>query len=89
VQRTGQLEGGLQTLHDRFWETYLALNPDKEMTSVIQPWFAWRALVLASPLWYPTISNEHRRKILSFAIRVMSEDQYDYRDVNRYLEPIP
>lgn len=89
VQRTGQLEGGLQTLHDKFWETYLAFNPDRELTSVIQPWFAWRALVLACPLWYPTISNEHRRKILSFAIRVMSEDQYDYRHVNRYLEPIP
>ncbi len=86
LQRSGRFEGGFRVLHDRFWETYLSHHPDDEIMTVIQPWFAWRVLVLASPLWYPTISEEIRRMLLSFAIRVMSEDCYDYREVIRYLE---
>jgi hypothetical protein len=52
----------------------------------IQPWLAWRALVLASPIWYPTISEGMRRKLLVFARRVMLTDQYEYQQVDQYLE---
>lgn len=57
------------------------------MATVIQPWFAWRALVLASPTWYPTIAEGVRCKLLTFARQVMSAERYDYRRVNQYLEP--
>lgn len=86
LQRAGELNGPFRRLHDRFWEQYLALRPDEEMVSVIQPWLAWRALVLASPIWYPTISEETRSKLLTFAGRVIAADQYDYHHVNQYLE---
>jgi len=85
LQRSGRLEGPFRELHDRFWESYLALQTDEELASAIQPWLAWRALVLASPIWYPTISEGVRRKLLAFARRVMSTDRYDYRQVNRYM----
>lgn len=85
LQRTGRMDEPFRALHDRFWERYFALHPDEELPTAIQPWFAWRALVLASPVWYPTIAEDVRRKILSFAWRVMSSDYYDYRDVNQYL----
>lgn len=86
LQRSGCLEGAFRALHDLFWENYLDLRPDDELAAVIQPWFAWRALVLASPVWYPTIAEEVRRKMLIFARRVLSENRYDYRQVNQYLE---
>ena len=86
LQRSGRLEGTFRKLHDRFWDRYLTLRPDKELATVIQPWFAWRALVLASPIWYPNISEDLRRKLLTFARRVMSSDSYDYRRVNQYIE---
>jgi hypothetical protein len=86
LQRSGRLEGPFQELHDRFWEHYLALRTDEELATVIQPWFAWRALVLASPKWYPTILEDVRRKLLAFAHRVMSTDRYDYRQANQYME---
>jgi aminoglycoside phosphotransferase (APT) family kinase protein len=86
LQRYRWLEGPFRELHDRFWEHYLALRPDEELATVIQPWFAWRALVLASPKWYPTISGDVRRKLLAFAHRVMSTDRYDYHQVNQYME---
>ena len=86
LQCCGQLEGPFKKLHDRFWELYLAQRPDDELASAIQPWLAWRALVLASPTWYPTISEDVRRKLLTFAHRVMSTDRYDCQQVNQYLE---
>ena len=72
----------------RFWRRYLAARPDAELVAVIQPWFAWRALVLASPVWYPTLSDEVRRKLLNFAWRVLLADRYDHQAVNGYLEPV-
>jgi aminoglycoside phosphotransferase (APT) family kinase protein len=86
LQRSGCLEGSFRALHDLFWEHYLDLRPDEELAAVIQPWFAWRALVLASPVWYPTIAEDVRRKLLAFARRVLSENRYDYRRVNEYLK---
>jgi hypothetical protein len=86
LQRAGRLEGPFRTLHDLFWERYLDLRPDDELVAAVQPWFAWRALVVASPVWYPTIAEDVRRKLLTFAHRVLSAARYDYRRVNEYLE---
>jgi hypothetical protein len=86
MQRYGWLDGPFVKLYTTFWETYLAQNPDDELLSVIQPWFAWRALVLASPQWYPTLEEAVRRKILTFARRVMAKRSFEWQQINRYLE---
>jgi hypothetical protein len=86
LQQSGRLEGPFRELHDRFWATYLDQRPDDELAGVIQPWFAWRALVLASPVWYPTISVAVRRKLLSFARRLLSTERYEYQRTREYLE---
>jgi hypothetical protein len=88
LQRSGRLEGSFRELHHRFWESYQALRTDQELASAIQPWLAWRALVLASPIWYPTNPQDVRRKLLTLARRVMSIDRYDYQQVNQYLEEV-
>lgn len=87
LQRAGRLAGPFRELYDRFWSRYLALRPDEQLTAVIQPWLAWRALVIASPVWYPTLDDDVRIKLLTLARRVMAEDRFDYRQVNRYLAP--
>jgi hypothetical protein len=88
LQRNGRLEGPFRELHDRFWESYLSTRPDDELPRVIQPWFAWRALVVASPVWYPTIPLDVRNKLLRFARRVLLAEVYDYTQANRYLEEV-
>jgi hypothetical protein len=87
LQRSGRLEGPFAQLHDRFWEVYLARRPDAELAAAIQPWLAWRALVLASPTWYPTLPDEVRRTLLRFARRVLAMERYEPGQVNGYLEP--
>jgi len=86
LQRSGWLEGPFRKLHDRFWAVYLSQQSDGELFSVIQPWFAWRALVLASPVWYPTIAEGVRRRLLAFARRLLSTERYEYQRINEYLE---
>lgn len=86
LQRFGRLERPFADLHAAFWTAYAAAAADDDLTAVIQPWFAWRALVLASPVWYPDIDTEIRLKLLRFARRVMDLERYDPSRINRYLE---
>jgi hypothetical protein len=86
LQSYGRLAGPFDKLHKRFWEHYLEVRPDDELGRVIQPWLAWRALVVASPVWYPSISVDVRRKLLTFARQVLQSDKYIYSQVNRYLK---
>lgn len=85
LQRSGRMDSPFAELHELFWETYLSLTGDLEMLSVIQPWLAWRALVLASPQWYPTISLQTREALLRFAEHVLEESTYRWEAVNSYL----
>lgn len=86
LQREGRLAEPFLALHTEFWERYFTSRADDELLSSVQPWFAWRALVLASPIWYPTLTDEVRRKLITFARRVLESDRYDFRAVNSYIE---
>jgi hypothetical protein len=88
LQRSGRLAAPFAELYNTLWETYLGETKDDELLGTVQPWFAWRALVLANPVWYPTIRQEIRRKLLLFARRIMTEDVFDWRSVDSYLEDL-
>ena len=57
LQRSGRLEGALESLFLRFWQRYLEESGDREMLSVVAPFLAFRGLVMASPLWYPSAAG--------------------------------
>jgi Phosphotransferase enzyme family len=86
LQRSGRLEGPFQTLFERFWSRYLAASEDDEILEVAAPFFAFRGLVIASPVWYPDLDEETRRKIFAFIRNVMSEKAFDPSAVNAYAE---
>lgn len=85
MQRHGRLAPPFAELYATFWETYLAESGDEELVHVIAPWYAWRALVLASPQWYPTLDDGVRRGLLSFARTVLEDSHFDWQNVNDYL----
>ncbi len=86
LQATNEFTGPFKDLHDRFWEAYFANRSDDELLECIQPWFAWRALVLASPIWYPNIADRIRRTLFDFTHNVLNVDRYDHLDVEAYLQ---
>jgi hypothetical protein len=86
LQRYGELAGPFLELYHAFWGRYLQERSDPELFWVIQPWFAWRALVLASPQWYPTLHEQVRRKLLTFARRILVTEHFAWQAINCYLE---
>lgn len=84
LQRSGRLEGALETLFLRFWERYLERTGDAEMVRVVAPFLAFRGLVMASPLWYPTLPDQVRQRMLTFIVAVLKSECFDPRKVNRY-----
>lgn len=85
LQRYGELTAEFATLHDLFWKTYLRERHDGKLLRVIQPWLAWRVLVLANPLWYPTLTDEVRGKLWNFGRNVLDVERYEWNNVNQYL----
>ena len=68
----GRFDGALRRLWDVFWARYLQRTGDTEVLEVVAPFFAWRALVVACPAWYPTVSDAVRDRILRFAERLLA-----------------
>ena len=85
LQQAGRLEGPFRTLWERFFEEYLEATGDLELLQVVQPFFCWRALVVASPTWYPKLPMEVRMKLLNFARNVLEVSSFDFHDVNGLL----
>lgn len=71
LTQRAQFDGALRALWDRFWTTYLETSGDQEVLDVVAPFFTWRTLVLASPVWYPNIDDALRDRLLRFAERLL------------------
>lgn len=84
LQRGGRLNGAFDELFRRFWNRYLDRTGDYEILSVVAPYFAFRALVMASPAWYPSLSDEVRAKLLAFVRVALGQDAFDPAEVNAY-----
>lgn len=84
VLRHGRLEGDWQRLWDAFLGTYLRKTRDRELLEVIPPWFAFRGLVVASPVWYPGHPPGVREALLRFTENMLAADRFDPKRVNRY-----
>lgn len=67
---------GLGQLWSRFWKTYLK-GGDEGLLDVVAPFFAWRALVLCNPAWYPHVREEDRERLLGLAERVLGEPRFE------------
>jgi hypothetical protein len=82
--RHGKLQGALEILFRSFWESYLSRSRDQGVLKAAAPFFAFRGLVIASPLWYPKLSIDVRRKIFRFIENVLDVTEFDPAAVNNY-----
>jgi hypothetical protein len=81
-----ELDHDFKAFFELFFEVYLKKTGDNELLEVIQPFYAFRGLVVASPVWYPNISLDTRRKLFNFIKNVLEEERFDYKEVSKYLE---
>jgi hypothetical protein len=73
----GAWSRGLRTLWHRFWISYLNARPDPHLFEVAPPWFAWRALVVCNPRFYPGMSERARDTLLGFAEAMLDAERMD------------
>lgn len=86
LQRSGRLEGAFEVLWRRFWERYLERTGDAELLEVAAPFFAFRGLVMASPVWYPRLGEGVRRKLFTFIESVLAAPRFEPERANAYAE---
>ena len=84
LQAYGELAGSFERLFDLFWRNYLDKTGDEEVLSVVQPFYAWRGLVVASPVWYPNLSLDVRRKLFNFIRRILEAEKLELKEINSY-----
>ena len=84
LQREGRLAGPFETLFRRFWGRYLEKTGDREILEVAPPFIAFRSLVMASPVWFPTLSEDVRRKLFNLLQAVLDAEAFDPARVNAY-----
>ena len=85
LQKYGELTEAFEQLFRLFWESYLQKTGDREILEVVQPFYAWRGLVVASPIWYPNLSVDVRVKLLNFVQNVLQLEKFDLKSVNSYI----
>ena len=85
LQRYGRLEGSFERLFILFWENYLRKTDDDEILNVVQPFYAFRGLVIASPVWYPRLPLKVRKKVFRFIENILASKRFNYKNVNKYL----
>jgi hypothetical protein len=83
IDRPASWMPGLGALWHRFWHVYAQAASDEELLHVAPPFFAWRALVVCNPKFYPSLSDEHRFELLDFAIGVLDAGVLDPRVADR------
>jgi hypothetical protein len=86
LQAFGEMDGPFLRLFLLFWRNYLDKTGDEEVLTVVQPFYAWRSLVVASPVWYPNLPVDVRKKIFRFATKVLKDKKFDFEDVESYLK---
>ncbi len=86
LQTYGQLSKCFETLFNVFWKNYLDKTGDEEILMVVQPFLAWRGLVVASPVWYPNLPEPVRVKLFNFIRNMLGDERMDLKYVNSYFK---
>jgi len=86
LRKYGRLTGAFERLFNLFWQNYLQKTGDEEILEVVQPFYAWRGLVIASPIWYPNLKKDVRVNLLNLVRNILESEKFDLNQINNYIE---
>ena len=84
LMRWGRLHGPFEVLFRSFWDLYAEASGDEGVLETAAPFFAFRGLVVASPVWYPDLTVAVRRSLFQFIRNVLDAPRFDPARVNEY-----
>jgi hypothetical protein len=83
--RQGRFAGPFAELFEAFYETYLLRAQDMGVTQALPFFYVFRGLVIASPVWYPTLREDVRSKLLRFVETMLVVEDFEHQELNAYL----
>jgi hypothetical protein len=91
----GCFKAEFKELFDLFFDTYMKKTKDKEMLEIIQPFFTFRAIVIANPIFYTDSwfkkqgykgdAKKLRRTLFNFAHTILKEKDFKLNKIEKYL----
>lgn len=88
LRKYGELRDEFLVLFNNFMNTYLEGSGDTEVLTAMPLFYTFRSLVIASPVWYPTLSSEIRRKIFNFVGNILNTTKFNLSNVNSYFDSV-
>ncbi|MGD0884510.1 MAG: phosphotransferase [Thermodesulfovibrionales bacterium] len=85
IMHSGMVSGAYLEGLQLFFEDYVRKSGDVDIYSVLQPFYAFRGVVVASPLFYPDVTLEKREMIFRFIRNVLDSERFEPAKVNDYL----
>jgi len=85
IKHHGDVRGAYLQGLDLFFEEYIKESHDEEITGVVAPFFAFRGVVVANPVFYPELTLEQRRLIFKFVHNVLDDERFRTNVINDYL----
>ncbi len=86
IRNAGGFAGPFADLFREFWSRYIDASGDRGLAETIAPHFAFRALVLGNPLWYPRESESTRRLLFRFLFSVLEAPRFRLDEIPAWLE---
>jgi len=77
LRARGRFDGAGHALWTTFWRRYLDASGDRDLLRMVPPFFAWRTLVVTSPVWYPDVTNSIRHTLITWAERLLAGEPFD------------
>jgi aminoglycoside phosphotransferase (APT) family kinase protein len=68
-----------------FYKDYIEKTGDTVICDVLAPFYAFRGVVVANPVFYPDVTRESRRKIFNFVHNVLDDESFKIEKINEYL----
>ncbi len=81
----GEIAGAYEEALSLFYEEYIGASGDEEVNGVSAPFYAFRAAVVANPLFYPEVTDDVRGKLLAFAHGALRTRVFDSAKVKTYI----
>lgn len=86
VKHYGTVKGPYLEGLKLFFDDYVIQSGDREIYSVLQPFYAFRGAVVANPVFYPELTSHQRNMIFRFINNVLDSERFEPERVNRYFE---
>ena len=86
INHFSKLDGTYLEAIKLFYDEYIKKTGDFEIYGVAAPFYAFRGVVVANPVFYPDITPENRRRIFNFVHGVLNDKSFNIEKVNEYIK---